>query len=328
MALVGLVRVSTDAQETQRQHDALDDLCVRVFEEKISGAKKATDRPGMRAALDYLRDGDMLTVQEADRLGRNLLDGLLTLSDLFERGVSVKVLDGIAAGEHTERSLILDLALALAEDRRRDISRKTKNGLDAARKRGTTGGRPTVLTDDRRRTILARRAEDQSIRQIARGVGVSPAVVHGVIHEADHTDPAPAEHGGDTAAPPAPQSSSAGRESSARAGKETVARRTRARPAAPAPEPANDAAVTGAGPRAIAGHERIDPDTVTTERNPDTGTTRVLATSNNGEPVLVGFLDRTGKQWHAQGPHMTRLPGHWRTKNEALLRLVEAHARG
>jgi len=46
------------------------------------------------------------------------------------RGLS-KVLEGIAAGEHTECSL--DLALALAEDRRRDITHKTKNGPEAAR---------------------------------------------------------------------------------------------------------------------------------------------------------------------------------------------------
>lgn len=37
MALVGLVRVSTNRQETQRQHDALDPICVRVFEDKRSG---------------------------------------------------------------------------------------------------------------------------------------------------------------------------------------------------------------------------------------------------------------------------------------------------
>ncbi|WP_311922112.1 recombinase family protein [Microbispora sp. H10836] len=67
-------------------------------------------------ALSYIRDGDVLTVQEVDRLGRNLLEGLIVLNDLFQRGVGVKVLEGIAAGEHTERSLILDLALALAED--------------------------------------------------------------------------------------------------------------------------------------------------------------------------------------------------------------------
>jgi hypothetical protein len=36
MALVGLVRVSTSKQETQRQHDDLYPICVKVFEEKAS----------------------------------------------------------------------------------------------------------------------------------------------------------------------------------------------------------------------------------------------------------------------------------------------------
>lgn len=185
MALVGLVRVSTSKQEVARQHDALDPICVRVFEEKISGAQRSSERPGLRAALDYLRPEDMLTVQEVDRLGRNLLDGLIVLSELFQQGVKVKVLEGVAAGEHTERSLVLDLALALAEDRRRDISRKTRNGLEAAAKRGRKGGRPTVVDEDKRRAILGRRAEGQSLRDISRGVGVSLAVVHGVVKEAE-----------------------------------------------------------------------------------------------------------------------------------------------
>src|SRR5690625_2994783 len=116
MALIGLVRVSTKKQETERQHDALDSICVKVFEEKVSGRLAVDHRPGLQEALDYMRDGDMLTVQEVDRLGRNLLEGLIVLNDLFERGIAVKVLEGIAAGEHTERSLILDMALALAED--------------------------------------------------------------------------------------------------------------------------------------------------------------------------------------------------------------------
>jgi len=67
----------------------------------------------MTAAIGYLHEGDMLTVQEVDRLGRNLLEGLIMLNELLQRGVAGKVLDGIAAGEHTERSLVLDLALAL-----------------------------------------------------------------------------------------------------------------------------------------------------------------------------------------------------------------------
>ncbi|MFD4353697.1 recombinase family protein [Nocardia sp. NPDC058518] len=97
MALVGLVRVSTSKQETARQHDNLDPICVKVFDEKISGTLKVADRPGLQAALAYLRPGNLLTVQEADRLGRNLLAGLIVLNDLFQQGISVKVLHGIAA---------------------------------------------------------------------------------------------------------------------------------------------------------------------------------------------------------------------------------------
>jgi DNA invertase Pin-like site-specific DNA recombinase len=181
VALVGLVRVSTSKQETARQHDALDGLCVKVFEEKISGSLAVDARPTLAAAIDYLRPGDMLTVQEVDRLGRNLLEGLLVLNDLFSRGIAVKVLDGIAAGEHTDRSLILDLALALAEDRRRDIVRKTRDGLAAARARGRTGGRPRVVDTDKRRIILARHADGESIRTIARATKVSVGTVHKVL---------------------------------------------------------------------------------------------------------------------------------------------------
>jgi DNA invertase Pin-like site-specific DNA recombinase len=181
VALVGLVRVSTSKQETARQHEALDPICARVYEEKISGKLAVNARPVLAAAIDYLRAGDLLTVQEVDRLGRNLLDGLLVLNDLFSRGIAVKVLEGIAAGDHTERNLILDLALALAEDRRRDIVRKTRNGLDAARARGRTGGRPPVVDADKRRIILARHADGESIRTIARATKVSIGTAHAVI---------------------------------------------------------------------------------------------------------------------------------------------------
>ncbi|RSO10300.1 resolvase [Streptomyces sp. WAC 06783] len=189
MALIGLVRVSTDKQKTRRQHDALAPICLIVFEEKTSGKLAVDDRPGLTTALDYLRDGDVLTVQEVDRLGRNLLEGLIVLNDLFQRGIAVEVLEGIAADEHTERSLILDLALA--EDRSRDIVRKTKNGLEFAR--GRVGGRRPVMDADKRRLIFARRAEGESIRQIAGGVGVSVGVVHKTLNPT--LEPAPYRRG-------------------------------------------------------------------------------------------------------------------------------------
>ena len=100
------------------------------------------------------------------------------LSEPLQRAVGVP-----HALQHAERSLILDLALALAEDRRRDISCKTKNGLEAARKRGKVGGRPRVIDDDKRAIILSRREKGESIRVIARVLDVSVASVHAVLAE-------------------------------------------------------------------------------------------------------------------------------------------------
>ncbi|MET8079971.1 recombinase family protein [Streptomyces sp. NPDC005303] len=166
MALIGLVRVSTDKQNVDRQHDALDPICVKVFEEKVSGKLAVVDRPGLSAALDYLRDGDMLCVQEVDRLGRDTLTGLVTLAELFERNISVKVLAGVGAGEHTEMNLLLELSLVLASERRRDIVKKTKDGLAAARARGRVGGRRPVMTEALTIQAVALRQKGYTIRQI------------------------------------------------------------------------------------------------------------------------------------------------------------------
>jgi Resolvase, N terminal domain len=54
--LIGLARVSTHAQDAQLQQDALALAgCGRVYVEKMSTRKAATERPGLTAALDYLR---------------------------------------------------------------------------------------------------------------------------------------------------------------------------------------------------------------------------------------------------------------------------------
>ncbi|MFF7308193.1 recombinase family protein [Streptomyces sp. NPDC008137] len=176
MDLIGYGRVSTDEQNTLRQRLDLEAAgCIRIFEEKISGKISHEKRPELVKALDFMRPGDMLCVQEVDRLGRNLLDGLLLMGHLGEQGYPLRVLKGIGAGDHypedhpkhdPQADMMLKLAMLLAEERRKDISRKTKNGLEAARKSGKQFGRRPVMTEPLVIQAVALRAQGFTIRQI------------------------------------------------------------------------------------------------------------------------------------------------------------------
>jgi DNA invertase Pin-like site-specific DNA recombinase len=178
--LVGLARVSTEAQDAQLQRDALNDAgCGRIFEEKISTRK--AERPGLAAVLDYLRPADTLCVWKLDRLGRSVKDVLIIADDLHERGIGLRILTGRLAGTYTptgEGKFFFTLMAAFAELERDLIHERTMAGLAAARAQGRTGGRPTVMNGDKLAAARARRAKGESPTQIARALGVSRASIY------------------------------------------------------------------------------------------------------------------------------------------------------
>jgi len=89
MALIGYARVSTAEQDTALQTDALRKAgCDKIFEDTASGAK--AERPGLAAALAYVREGDTLVVWRLDRLGRSLPHLIETIGHC-KRGVLVFV---------------------------------------------------------------------------------------------------------------------------------------------------------------------------------------------------------------------------------------------
>ncbi len=50
-------------------------------------ARTRADRASLRAALDYVRDGEVLVVWKLDRLGRSLPHLIETVTELAKRGV-------------------------------------------------------------------------------------------------------------------------------------------------------------------------------------------------------------------------------------------------
>lgn len=145
--LAGYARVSTrdQAESLVAQRQELEALgCERVFEDVVSGAR--SQRPGLTAALDWVRTGDTLVVTRLDRLGRSTVDTLRTVTALEERGVRIKALDLDLDTATAGGRLVVRTLASLAEWERDLQVERTRVGLAHARAQGRVGGRPRKLS--------------------------------------------------------------------------------------------------------------------------------------------------------------------------------------
>ncbi|MDX2762949.1 recombinase family protein [Streptomyces europaeiscabiei] len=180
MAVIGYKRVSTKAQDAQLQEDALTAAgCSKIYEDTMSG--KNAERPGLLAAVDYMREGDTLCVWKLDRLGRSTKDVLTIAEDLHSRGIALRILTGTLSGTYSptgEGKFFFTMMAAFAELERDMIVERTHAGLAAAKAQGRTGGRPTVITEDVLTVAKARKAKGESVSAIAKALGVSRATLY------------------------------------------------------------------------------------------------------------------------------------------------------
>ncbi|MGB3222819.1 MAG: recombinase family protein [Desulforhopalus sp.] len=146
--LIGYARVSTIDKNPQMQTDALEHAgCERVFVEKISGSHK--ERSQLKAALDYMREGDTLVVWKMSRLARSIRQIITTAHDLDQRNIKLKVLTQNIDTGTLEGRLFFHMTAAFDEFQRELIVENTRAGLIAAHKRGRRGGRPPSMTEEK-----------------------------------------------------------------------------------------------------------------------------------------------------------------------------------
>jgi DNA invertase Pin-like site-specific DNA recombinase len=156
---VGYGRVSTRDQNPDGQRDALAAAgCDEVFVDKASG--KLASRPELdKALLIAARAGDQLVITKLDRLGRSLEHLIALSTQLQARSVDLVVLDqGIDTSTAVGR-MFFQILGAIAEFEHALMSERTRDGLDAARARGRTGGQKPKLTP--RQAKIAQAMYDQ-----------------------------------------------------------------------------------------------------------------------------------------------------------------------
>lgn len=178
----GYLRVSTDDQSTNRQIDALESVCDKLYFEQVSACAKS--RPVYEQITSSPNPEDTLVVWSVDRAYRSTVDAILEVEKIHKRGANFQILNLNIDTATPDGMLVYTMLAALAQWERATLSERTKQGLAAARRRGRRLGRPRKLSE--RKTANALRLLEKSgatLESVAMQLGVSQRTLRRRIGE-------------------------------------------------------------------------------------------------------------------------------------------------
>lgn len=178
MAVVGYRRVSSASQSLDRQEL---DGCDKVFEEKMSGAKR--DRPELNRMIDYIRDGDEVRVHSIDRLARDLRDLQSIIEQINAKDATITFLKEKLTFKPSAKAdpfakLQLHLMGAFAEFERSIIRERQREGIARAKERGVYAGRKANIDADK---VKEMHEQGLGATDIAKALGIGRASVYRLL---------------------------------------------------------------------------------------------------------------------------------------------------
>lgn len=176
---IGYARVSTRGQDLDQQRAALGAAgCIRIFEEKVSGAQR--DRPELVRMLDHLRAGDVVTITRLDRLARSTGDLLDIAKQIGAAGAGLRSLAEPWADTTTPAGrMILTVFAGIADFERSLIVERTSAGRIAAKARGVTfGPRPALSADQLAHARQLIQQDGRTVAEVARLLDVHRATLY------------------------------------------------------------------------------------------------------------------------------------------------------
>lgn len=182
--LVGYARTSTKDQKysLEAQIEQLTQAgCKKHYEEQVSSVD--AKREQLEAALDYIREGDVLVVTKLDRLARSVADTVDIQKRLEEKKAGLKILDMQIDTTTPAGKLQFNLFAAIAQFEREVMLERQRVGIEKAKTEGKYKGRKPLSTKkkDEIKQLLADKTMTKSA--IAEKVKVGIATVYRVKSE-------------------------------------------------------------------------------------------------------------------------------------------------
>jgi DNA invertase Pin-like site-specific DNA recombinase len=181
---IGYARTSTTEQVAGLEAQ-LRDLkaagCTKVFSEQTSSVSK---RDQLEAAIDYLRDGDVLVVTKLDRLARSMRD-LLNIVDRIEgRGAGLRILAMNLDTTTATGRLLLQMVGSIAEFERAIMLERQREGVAKAKAAGKYRGRAKTAKA-KSGEVEAMLSAGEAPTEVAKKLGIGRSSVYRIIADLD-----------------------------------------------------------------------------------------------------------------------------------------------
>jgi DNA invertase Pin-like site-specific DNA recombinase len=178
--IVGYARTSTVEQTAgfeAQERDLRAAGVEKVFAEQVSSV---AERGHLEAALDYVRNGDVLVVTKLDRLARSIRDLCSIVDRLAAKGVSLRIL-GMGLDTATANGrLMLNVLGSVAQFEREVMLERQREGIAKAKVEGKFKGRaPTARRKAEEVKALAKAGMTR--QDIAGKLGMSERSVYRVL---------------------------------------------------------------------------------------------------------------------------------------------------
>lgn len=173
--IVGYARVSTADQSLDIQIAALTAAgCDKVFSEKLSGT--TAQRPQLQAAMQFVREGDVLLVTRLDRFARSARDLHNMLEELSAKQVGFRCTEQSGIDTTTSMGrLVLGILGNVAEFETALRSERQREGIEAAKAKGAYKGSKARIDPVRVQAMLS---EGMTPTSVAAVLGVNRASVY------------------------------------------------------------------------------------------------------------------------------------------------------
>jgi DNA invertase Pin-like site-specific DNA recombinase len=179
----GYLRVSTDKQNYERQLFVLKEHNLdKIYEETISGTKKACGREQFELMLSEVQAGDEIYFESMSRMARSMQDLIDTTNYLVKdrkaRVVFIKENLNIGGdnGLDAMGALIFNIMGAFAQFERDLISDRTKQSLAAKKAQGVKLGKRSQFSDYEKAQIIELK-QTMTCKEIGDMFGVNASTI-------------------------------------------------------------------------------------------------------------------------------------------------------